>query len=49
VGLLLNRLVYLVRRRVLFWDPSEKGVEVRRRGGGANPLAASGAAKESAA
>ena len=27
VGLVLNRLVHLVRRRVLFWDPSEKGVE----------------------
>jgi NitT/TauT family transport system permease protein len=27
VGLVLNRLVQLVRRRVLFWDPSEKGVE----------------------
>jgi NitT/TauT family transport system permease protein len=27
VGLVLNRLVFLVRRRVLFWDPSEKGVE----------------------
>jgi NitT/TauT family transport system permease protein len=27
VGLVLNRLVQMVRRRVLFWDPSEKGVE----------------------
>src|SRR5262249_53349062 len=24
VGLVLNRLIVLVRRRVLFWDPSEK-------------------------
>jgi NitT/TauT family transport system permease protein len=50
VGLLLNRLVYLVRRRVLFWDPSEKGVEVPEGEVTARtPLAASGAAKESAA
>jgi NitT/TauT family transport system permease protein len=50
VGLLLNRLVYLVRRRVLFWDPSEKGVEVPEGEAVARtPLAASGAAKESAA
>jgi NitT/TauT family transport system permease protein len=27
VGLLLNRLILLVRRRVLFWDPSEKDME----------------------
>ena len=27
VGLVLNRCIQLVRRRVLFWDPSEKGVE----------------------
>ena len=26
VGLLLNRAILLVRRRVLFWDPSEKSV-----------------------
>jgi NitT/TauT family transport system permease protein len=48
VGLLLNRLVLLVRRRVLFWDPSEKGVEVVE---GETPartkLAAARAAKES--
>jgi NitT/TauT family transport system permease protein len=47
VGLVLNRLVLLVRRRVLFWDPSEKGVEVA---GGEAPaqssIAASRAAKE---
>jgi NitT/TauT family transport system permease protein len=50
VGLLLNRLVYLVRRRVLFWDPSEKGVEVPEGEAVARTsLAASGAAKESAA
>ena len=50
VGLLLNRLVYLVRRRVLFWDPSEKGVEVPEgEVTTRTPLAASGAAKESAA
>jgi NitT/TauT family transport system permease protein len=24
VGLLLNRVIQLLRRRVLFWDPSEK-------------------------
>jgi len=24
VGLLLNRCILLVRRRILFWDPSEK-------------------------
>jgi NitT/TauT family transport system permease protein len=24
VGLLLNRCILLIRRRVLFWDPSEK-------------------------
>jgi len=24
VGLVLNRAILLVRRRVLFWDPSEK-------------------------
>ena len=40
----------LVRRRVLFWDPSEKGVEVPEGEAVARtPLAASGAAKESAA
>jgi NitT/TauT family transport system permease protein len=47
VGLVLNRLVLLVRRRVLFWDPSEKGVEAV--GGEAPPqtsIAASRAAKE---
>jgi NitT/TauT family transport system permease protein len=47
VGLVLNRLVLLVRRRVLFWDSSEKGVEVA---GGEAPaqssIAASRAAKE---
>jgi NitT/TauT family transport system permease protein len=50
VGLLLNRLVLLVRRRVLFWDPSEKGVEVVE---GETPartkLAAARAAKENVA
>jgi NitT/TauT family transport system permease protein len=50
VGLLLNRLVQLVRRRVLFWDPSEKGGEVAESATGAPAkLAASRAAKESAA
>ena len=24
VGLLLNRIITLIRRRVMFWDPSEK-------------------------
>jgi NitT/TauT family transport system permease protein len=24
VGLLLNRCIQLIRKRVLFWDPSEK-------------------------
>jgi len=24
VGLILNRCISLIRRRVLFWDPSEK-------------------------
>jgi NitT/TauT family transport system permease protein len=24
IGLVLNRLIKLMRRRVLFWDPSEK-------------------------
>ena len=45
VGLLLNRLVYLVRRRVLFWDPSEKSaVEVPEGEAVARtPLAASAA------
>jgi NitT/TauT family transport system permease protein len=50
VGLLLNRIVSLVRRRVLFWDPSEKGTEVPE---GElvtpTPLAASRAAKEGVA
>ncbi len=50
VGLLLNRLVQLVRRRVLFWDPSEKGSEVAESATNAPAkLAASSAAKESAA
>jgi NitT/TauT family transport system permease protein len=51
VGLLLNRLVYLVRRRVLFWDPSEKGVEAAAEGEAPTrtTLAAPGAARESAA
>ena len=48
VGLLLNRVVYLVRRRVLFWDASEK-VEVPEGGTATTPLAAARAAKESAA
>lgn len=48
VGLLLNRIVYLVRRRVLFWDPSEKGVEIPE-GAAATPLAATRAAKGSVA
>jgi hypothetical protein len=26
VGLLLNRIITLIRRRVMFWDPSEKNV-----------------------
>ena len=46
VGLLLNRLVYLVRRRVLFWDPSEKGVEVPEGEAAPTALAATRAAKE---
>ena len=50
VGLLLNRLVLLVRRRVLFWDASEKSVEAAE---GETPartkLAAARAAKEGAA
>ncbi len=50
VGLVLNRLVLLVRRRVLFWDSSEKSVEVIE---GETPartkLAAVRAAKEGAA
>ena len=50
VGLLLNRIVLLVRRRVLFWDPSEKGVEVPEgEVSTGTPIAASRAAKESAA
>jgi NitT/TauT family transport system permease protein len=50
VGLVLNRIVSLVRRRVLFWDPSEKGVEIPEGDVTArNPLAASSAAKESVA
>ena len=50
VGLVLNRIVSLVRRRVLFWDPSEKGVEIPESDVTArNPLAASRAAKESVA
>jgi len=50
VGLVLNRIVSLVRRRVLFWDPSEKGVEVPESDVAARtPLAAARAAKESAA
>jgi NitT/TauT family transport system permease protein len=50
VGLLLNRIVSLVRRRVLFWDPSEKGTEAPE---GElvtpTPLAAPRAAKEGVA
>ncbi len=47
VGLLLNRLVLLVRRRVLFWDPSEKGVEgPEGEGPSRTTLAAAPAAKE---
>ncbi len=50
VGLVLNRLVLLVRRRVLFWDSSEKSVEVIE---GETPartkLAAARAAKEGVA
>jgi NitT/TauT family transport system permease protein len=50
VGLVLNRIVSLVRRRVLFWDPSEKGVEIPESDVAARtPLAAARAAKESAA
>ena len=50
VGLVLNRIVSLVRRRVLFWDPSEKGVEIPESDVTTrNPLAASRAAKESVA
>jgi NitT/TauT family transport system permease protein len=50
VGLVLNRLVFLVRRRVLFWDPSEKGVEAALGEAPARTsLAASGAAKEGVA
>ena len=50
VGLVLNRIVSLVRRRVLFWDPSEKGVEAPEgETTTRTPLAASRAAKESAA
>ena len=50
VGLVLNRLVYLVRRRVLFWDPSEKGVEAPEgETTTRTSLAAARAAKESAA
>jgi NitT/TauT family transport system permease protein len=45
VGLLLNRIVSVVRRRVLFWDPSEKGVEVPEGEAVRTPLAAR-AAKE---
>ena len=50
VGLVLNRIVSLVRRRVLFWDPSEKGVEIPESDVTARtPLAAARTAKESAA
>jgi NitT/TauT family transport system permease protein len=50
VGLLLNRLVLLVRRRVLFWDPSEKSVQVAEGEAPARTkLAAARAAKEGAA
>src|SRR5262245_45270093 len=50
VGLGLNRLAYLLRRRVLFWDPSEKGVEAPEGDATARASrAASRAAKESAA
>ena len=31
IGLILNRVHPLVRRRVLFWDPSEKEREERER------------------
>jgi len=31
VGLILNRAILLIRRRVLFWDPSEKEREQRER------------------
>jgi NitT/TauT family transport system permease protein len=31
IGLILNRGILLVRRRVLFWDPSEKEREERER------------------
>ena len=50
VGLLLNRLVLLVRRRVLFWDSSEKSVEAAEGETLARTkLAAARAAKEGAA
>ena len=32
VGLLLNRCILMVRRRVLFWDPSEKAKAQLREG-----------------
>ena len=37
VGLLLNRCIQLVRRRVLFWDPSEKPAREGREGEEADP------------
>jgi NitT/TauT family transport system permease protein len=33
LGLLLNRAILLIRRRVLFWDPSEKDRAQRERAG----------------
>jgi NitT/TauT family transport system permease protein len=35
LGLLLNQIIYLVRRRVLFWDPSEKSASREATKGGA--------------
>jgi NitT/TauT family transport system permease protein len=40
VGLLLNTLVTQVRRRVLFWDPSQQGETVSARAGERRPSAA---------
>lgn len=34
LGLLLNQIIYLIRRRVLFWDPSEKTAYGETRKGG---------------
>ena len=32
MGLVLNRCILLVRRRVLFWDVSEKAAEAEKEG-----------------